>query len=145
MTKQTWTNSYYVFRLGAFSRTAGTACWESACPSEGNDLCDSCSGQTETWGLLFVTVAPPRSLEAVKAVWEALSISSCDWTWSCQSVMCECAATGWSQRHRREQDPAPLPSRGSQVPGRHRDAGRLFQPRVASALVVWTQTRPLCV
>lgn len=79
-------DKHCVFLLGASIRTAGTACWESACPSEGNDLCDSCSGQTETWGLLFVTVAPPGSQEAVKAVWEALSISSCEWTWPISHV-----------------------------------------------------------
>ena len=39
----------------------------------------------------------------------------------------------------------PLPSRGNQVLGRDRYAGRLFQPSVVSAVMVWTQTRHVCV
>ena len=66
---------------------------------------------------------------------EALSISSCDFTWSCQCTckwMCSHVVELKTQTWAR---PQCLPFRGNQIPRWDRYAGRLFQPILVSALM----------
>ena len=71
-------NAHCVFLLDASCEYLETARGEFARLSEGDYLCDSCSGWTETVRTPFHLVAPPETLEVTKLFPESLSISSCD-------------------------------------------------------------------
>ena len=133
-------NAHCVFLLDASCEYLGTARGEFARLSEGDYLCDSCSGWMEIMGASFCHSGPSRKSGGgegpSRKLWAFLHVTSFGPI---------SAHVGNMQPHARAKDTGmnqtltPLPSRGNQVLGQDRYEGRLFQPSVASALMAWTQ------
>ena len=128
----------------------GTTSREFRCLREGDYLCDSCSGWTETVRTPFHLVAPPETLEVTKLFPESLSISSCDLMWSCRCTCSECSPRAGAKGTDEIKTPASLPSRGNQVPGqtdyfspvwlRHTDTPLLCGRQDLNDMCTWTSS-----
>ena len=124
----------------------GTACRDFGRLSEGNYLCDSCSGQNETMGTSFCHSGPSRRSGGCNGssgkLWAFPHVT---WLGPVSTRVVNVQPCAGAKDTDVSKTQTPLPSRGNYVLGRDRCTGRLLQPSVVSAVMVWTQTRHVCV
>ena len=121
------------------------ACGEFGRLSEGDYLCDSCSGWIETMGTSFYLSGPSRKSGGHKDTYRKLwAFPPVTWhdplSTHVVNVQPHAGDTGTDVSKS-----LTLPFRGNQVLGQDRYTDILFQPNVVRALMVWIHTRHVFV